>query len=76
MHGRCVTVSQGGMGAVIDGRLDTDQQVGIEFMEFGDEMFRTVRVEARVRYQDGFRHGFEFMSPEQLGPARLQQLAS
>ena len=76
MHGRCLTVSQGGMGAVIDGRLDPDQQVAIEFMEMGEEMFRTVRLEARVRYQDGFRHGFEFMSPELVGPGRVQQLAS
>jgi hypothetical protein len=64
------------MGAVIDGRLDPDQQVAIEFMEMGEELFRTVRLEARVRYQDGFRHGFEFVSPELVGPGRLQQLAS
>jgi hypothetical protein len=76
IHGRCLTVSEGGMGAVIDGYLQADQQVAIEFMEMGEEMFRTVRLEARVRYQDGFRHGFEFMTPQQFGPARLQQLLS
>ena len=73
LRGRCVTVSQGGLGAVIEGHLESNQPVLINFAENGHVV--GVTLEARVRYNAGFHHGFEFIDPSQLGAARLRQLS-
>jgi hypothetical protein len=74
MQGLAVSVSKGGLGAVIDGYLSNDQAVSIQFRE--DRQFEDLKLEARVRYHHGFRHGFEFVDPSQLPPAKFQQLMS
>ena len=72
MHGHCVSVSEGGVGAVIDGHLDPGRKVSIEFG--GGGPVSGLRLDAHVRYHQGFQHGFEFVDSDKLGPQQVFQI--
>ena len=64
IQGRCTTISEGGLGAVVEGQLPPDQLVDIQM-----KLERTpmpLHMNARVRYNQGFNHGFEFIAPDPL----------
>jgi len=69
LHGRCNTISEGGVGATVDGHLQPDQVVNIQFSV--EKAPVQVRINARVRYNAGFNHGFEFIAPN---PTYLQAI--
>lgn len=64
--GRCLDLSEGGVGAMIAGELSAGQQVAIELRL--PDVGVPLRARARVRYQGKLRCGFEF-----AGLAREQQ---
>jgi len=64
--GRCLDLSEGGVGAMVAGELSAGQQVAIELRL--PDVGVPLRVRARVRYQGKLRCGFEF-----AGLAREQQ---
>ena len=64
IYGRCTTISEGGLGAVVDGHLRPDQVVNIEVSL--ERTPKPLYLNARVRYNQGFNHGFEFIAPDPL----------
>ena len=72
LHGRCVSVSEGGVGAILDGHLTPDQTVSIEFAGRGGRV--AFRIDARVRYNRGFHHGFELNSSDETQRGRLRDV--
>jgi len=62
--GRCVDLSEGGIGAMVAGELSAGQQVAIELRL--PQVSVPLRARARVRYQGKLRCGFEFVGlPEE-----------
>lgn len=61
VHGRCMSLCEGGFGAVLAGQVPELEMVAIEFLHpaVGHEL----RLIARVRHQTGFHYGFEFIAP-------------
>jgi hypothetical protein len=59
LPGRCIDVSEAGVGAVIAGELSTGQQVAIELRL--PNLGLPVRARALIRYQSNLRYGLEFV---------------
>jgi TonB family protein len=59
LPGRCIDVSESGLGAVIAGELSTGQQVAIELRL--PNLGLPVRARALIRYQSLLRYGLEFV---------------
>lgn len=60
-RGRCSSLSEGGFGAVLAGELPLGTMMTVEFSS--RETGKEVRLMARLRYRNGFHHGFEFTAP-------------
>lgn len=59
LPGRCVDVSEGGLGAMVAGELSVGQAVAVELRL--PHVGLPVRAKAVVRYHGGMRCGFEFV---------------
>lgn len=57
--GRCTTIGQGGLGAVLAGELQQgdDARIALKVAAQGEPL----QLHARVVNKQGFRHGFEFV---------------
>ena len=60
IHGRCVTVGEGGFGAVLTAELPEHHQFWVEFRPA--KMEENLRVMAEVRQKRGFQYGFKFLA--------------
>jgi periplasmic protein TonB len=58
LPGRCLDLSEGGVGAMVAGELSVGQQVAVELRL--PDVGVALRARARVRYQGKLRCGFEF----------------
>jgi hypothetical protein len=58
--GRCVTVGEGGFGAILTGELSEHRQFWVEFR--APKMEEAFRVIAEVRQKRGFQYGFKFLA--------------
>ncbi|HUB01740.1 MAG TPA: PilZ domain-containing protein, partial [Terriglobales bacterium] len=66
LPGRCLDLSEGGVGAMVAGELSPGQQVAVEIRL--PDVGLPLRARALVRYQSKLRSGFEF-----VGLPRQQQ---
>jgi hypothetical protein len=57
LRGRCDTISEGGIGAVLAGELELGEQVNVELVLDGDS---PLVLAAEVRDRKGFHHGLAF----------------
>ena len=75
LWGRSNEVGQDGIGGTLTGELESGEVVALE-LEFP---LAPLKIRAVVRYRDGLRHGFEFLTrtPEQTDIIRriLEQMA-
>src|SRR5512140_3165784 len=60
VHGRCITVGEGGFGAILTGELPEHRQVYVEFR--APKLEETFRIIAEVRQKRGFQYGFKFLA--------------
>jgi hypothetical protein len=62
VHGRCVTISEGGFGAILTQTLPTRNEIWVQFRgtNLGDEN----QLRAEVRQAKGFHYGFQFIAPD------------
>jgi hypothetical protein len=61
ISGRCSDIGRGGMGAVLTSEIPAGEVVSLEFRVPSSSTLLSVR--AIVRYQRGFTHGMEFLTP-------------
>jgi len=66
--GRVIDISERGLAAVLSGSLQRGDKVSLEFSPGGN---MAMTLSAVIRYVQGFRHGFEFLS---VSPVELEQL--
>lgn len=66
--GRVIDISERGLAAVLSGSLQRGDKVSLEFSPGGD---LAMTLSAVIRYVQGFRHGFEFLS---VSPVELDQV--
>ncbi len=57
--GRCTTIGQGGLGAVLEGELQQGDKATISLKLAG--VPEPLQLHARLVNKQGFRHGFEFV---------------
>lgn len=60
VHGRCITISEGGFGAILTQALPANNEVWVEFR--GGNVAEDSRIRAEVRQAKGFHYGFQFLS--------------
>jgi TonB family protein len=60
LPGRCLDLSEGGVGAMVAGELSAGQHVAVEIRL--PDVGLPLRARARVRYQGKLRSGFEFVA--------------
>lgn len=62
-RGHSLDLSEGGLGAVLEGELTPGQVVIMEVVLPGD--LQPLTAQARVRHRNALRCGFEFLGPNQ-----------
>jgi hypothetical protein len=74
VHGRCVTISEGGFGAILTQALPPKDEIWVQFRgtDLGDEN----QLRAEVRQSKGFHYGFQFIAPDQGARAFIRRLVA
>ena len=74
VHGRCVTISEGGFGAILTQALPAQREIWVQFRapDLGDEK----QLLAEVRQSKGFHYGFQFLAPDREARSFLRRLVA
>ncbi len=74
VHGRCVTISEGGFGAVLTQTLPAKNDVWVQFR--GANFAEDNQLRAEVRQARGFHYGFQFVSPDPGARSLIRRLVA
>ncbi len=74
VHGRCVTISEGGFGALLTQALPAKNQIWVQFRAPNLDDERQLRAE--VRQSKGFHYGFQFIAPDQGARSFIRRLVA
>lgn len=74
MTGRCVTIGEGGFGAVLTQPLPAQNEIWVQFRapNVGEEN----PLRAEVRQTKGFHYGFQFISPDSTARSFIRRLVA
>ncbi len=72
ISGRCITVSEGGFGAILSGELPEKGNVWVEFRT--PKLPPETRFKAEVRQRRGFQYGFQFTAPSPKEKIYIRQI--
>jgi hypothetical protein len=70
--GRCITVSEGGFGAILTGELPEGSNVWVEFRTA--KVPSDTRLRAQIRQRRGFQYGFQFIAPSPKHKILIRQI--
>ncbi|MDT8067755.1 MAG: PilZ domain-containing protein [Terriglobia bacterium] len=74
VHGRCITISEGGFGAILTQELPEQKEVWVEFRS--PNLVQQNQIRAEVRQAKGFHYGFQFVSPDQQARSFIRRLVA
>lgn len=72
VHGRCITVSEGGFGAILTNELPDQGEVWVEFRT--SKIPQGTRFHAQIRQRRGFQYGFQFVAPSPKQNILIRQI--
>ena len=72
VHGRCITISEGGFGAILTHELPAQNEVWVQFR--AGEVGEDSQLRAEVRQAKGFHYGFKFISPDPAARSLIRRL--
>lgn len=72
IHGRCITIGEGGFGAILTQQLPAQNEVWVQFR--GSNVGEENELRAEVRQAKGFHYGFQFLSPDQSARSLIRRL--
>jgi PilZ domain len=74
VSGRCITISEGGFGAILTEGLPKQNEVWVQFRS--PEVEEGNQLRAEIRQAKGFRYGFQFVSPDQQARSLIRRLVA
>ncbi len=74
VHGRCITISEGGFGAILTQELPAQNEVWVQFRS--PNLAETNQIRAEVRQAKGFHYGFQFVSPDKQARSFIRRLVA
>lgn len=74
VHGRCITISEGGFGAILTQQLPPQDAVWVQFR--GANLKEDNQLRAEVRQARGFHYGFQFISPDPGARSFIRRLVA
>ncbi len=72
VHGRCITISEGGFGAILTQALPAQDEIWVQFR--ATDLSEENQIRAEVRQAKGFHYGFQFVSPDQEARSFIRRL--
>jgi PilZ domain len=73
LHGRTKDISESGIGATVAGELNIGEVVELEFYLTGS--LTPVKLNAQVKYRQGFQYGFHFIGITELEKSGIREAA-
>ena len=74
VHGRCITISEGGFGAILTQALPSQDEIWVQFR--GANLTEDSQLRAEVRQAKGFHYGFQFVSPDRGARSFIRRLVA
>lgn len=74
VHGRCVTISEGGFGAILTQTLPAKNDIWVQFR--GGNVSEESQLRAEVRQNKGFHYGFQFVAPDPTARSFIRRLVA
>jgi hypothetical protein len=74
VHGRCVTISEGGFGAILTQPLPAKNEIWVQFR--APDLDEENQLRAEVRQSKGFHYGFQFIAPDPGARSFIRRLVA
>lgn len=74
VHGRCITISEGGFGAILTQALPAQDEVWVQFR--AANLGKENQLRAEVRQVKGFHYGFQFILPDREARSLIRRLVA